>query len=214
MAHRSLICAHRGASAALPDNSVAAFEAAIDAGAHMIETDVRRAPNGDLVLSHDPLVEAGAGLVRLGELVALGAGRIMLDLELKEPGLGADVLAAVEPRPRGLIVTSFLPEALLEVHDLDPSVRTGLLVETGDALFERAADCHARILAPAVALVTPALLADADRLRSPLAVWTVNDEPTLARLVRDRRVGCVITDVPEVALRVQATATPPPATAF
>ena len=45
-----LICAHRGASAQLPDNSLAAFEAAIAVGADMIEADVRLHGN-TLVLS-------------------------------------------------------------------------------------------------------------------------------------------------------------------
>src|SRR5213595_2727584 len=49
----TLICAHRGDSAQLPDNSLAAFEAAIALGADMIEADVRLAGN-TLVLSHDP----------------------------------------------------------------------------------------------------------------------------------------------------------------
>lgn len=213
MAHRSLICAHRGASAAAPENTIAAFERAIALGADMIETDVRRRADGVLVLRHDPLDE-GRDDLPLAELLALARGRIMLDLELKEPGLEADVLAAAEPYPTGLIVTSFLPEVIETLHRLDPTVRTGLLVEDGDRLFERAAECHARIVAPALALVTPALLADADRLRSPLVVWTVNDPADLARLVRDRRVGCVITDLPDVAITVQRAATPPPATAF
>src|SRR6476661_10038100 len=53
----TLICAHRGASAQLPDNSLAAFEAAIAVGADMIEADVRLAGH-TLVLSHDPALAA------------------------------------------------------------------------------------------------------------------------------------------------------------
>jgi glycerophosphoryl diester phosphodiesterase len=196
MAHRTLICAHRGASAELPDNSIAAFEAAIAAGADMIETDVRRGTSGELVLAHDPVTGDDSPLVRLADLVSLAAGRIMLDLELKEPELEEELLAAVRPYPRGLLVTSFLPDVLARVHELDPTVRTGFLVDEGSDLFERAADCRARLVAPSIAILTPALLQEADRLRSPLAVWTVNDEATLKRLLADGRIGCVITDVP------------------
>jgi glycerophosphoryl diester phosphodiesterase len=59
----TLICAHRGASAQLPDNSLVAFEAAIAAGADMIEADVRRLADNTLVLSHDP-APAGSTPVR------------------------------------------------------------------------------------------------------------------------------------------------------
>ena len=196
MAHGTLICAHRGASADLPDNSIAAFDAAIEARADMIETDVRRGTGGELVLAHDPVTGDDAALVRLAELVSLAAGRITLDLELKEPGLEEELLAAARPYPRGLLVTSFLPDVLARVHELDPTVRTGLVVDEGCDVFERAADCRARVVAPSIAMLTPALLQEADRLRSPLVVWTVNDEATLTRLLADQRVGCVITDVP------------------
>ncbi len=205
MAHRSLICAHRGASASLPDNSLASFEAAITARADMIETDVRRGTTGDLVLSHDPVTGDDSRLVRLADLVSLAAGRIMLDLELKEVGLEIDTLAAATPHPRGLLVTSFLPEVLATVHGLDPTVRTGLLVDEGSDVFERAADCRARLVAPSIRMLTPALLQEADRLRSPLAVWTVNDDAALTRLIGDRRVGLLITDVPARAVELQRT---------
>ena len=66
----TLICAHRGASAQLPDNSLAAFEAAIAVGADMIEADVRRLADDTLVLSHDP-APAASTPVRLDDLVRL-----------------------------------------------------------------------------------------------------------------------------------------------
>ena len=210
MAHRTLICAHRGASASLPDNSLAAFEAAIAARADMIETDVRRGPGGELVLAHDPVDGSEDRLVGLDALITLSAGRIALDLELKDAGLEADVLAALSPRPRGLLITSFLPGVLRTIHDLDPSVRTGLLVEDGGDVFERAADCRARLVAPWIGMLTPALLQESDRLRSPLVVWTVNDDAEIARLCADRRVGCVITDMPARARQIQRAGRPRP----
>ena len=94
---RPAICAHRGASRAHPENSLAAFATAIEMGADMIETDVRRTPRGKLVLHHDPLgPRRPRGLVELAELVALADGRVALDVELKEAGddqfglMGAD----------------------------------------------------------------------------------------------------------------------------
>jgi len=49
------IVAHRGASIEAPENTLAAFAKAIEVGADMIEFDVRRAPDGRLVISHDPV---------------------------------------------------------------------------------------------------------------------------------------------------------------
>lgn len=48
------VCAHRGASVELPENSLQAFQRAIDLGADWIETDVCPTADGKLVLIHDP----------------------------------------------------------------------------------------------------------------------------------------------------------------
>ena len=50
---RSLVVAHRGASADQPENTLEAFDAAIDAGADVIELDVRLSSDGVPVVMHD-----------------------------------------------------------------------------------------------------------------------------------------------------------------
>ncbi|RDW70668.1 putative glycerophosphoryl diester phosphodiesterase protein [Aspergillus mulundensis] len=45
--------AHRGYSALFPENSMAAFRAAVEVGAHAIETDLHLSRDGVIVLSHD-----------------------------------------------------------------------------------------------------------------------------------------------------------------
>lgn len=74
------ICAHRGASATHPENTLAAFREAIRLGAHMIEFDVAMTKDGKLVLMHDATVDRttnGKGAVSdltLAELKGLDAG--------------------------------------------------------------------------------------------------------------------------------------------
>jgi glycerophosphoryl diester phosphodiesterase len=206
----TLICAHRGASAHLPDNSAEAFHSAIAMGAGAIETDVRRTPDGRIVLAHDPLpVDVPPGLVELTELVAIAAGRVRLDVELKEAGYEAEVLEALLPRPEGLLVSSFLPEVVAAVLAIDPTVRTGLILGPWDESpdrFARADECGAQVLVPHVDLLDDALRAEALRRDSRLVVWTVNDLPTLERVLADEAIGCVITDVPDVALALAGRA--------
>lgn len=57
MTRTPLIVGHRGASAAAPENTVAAFQMAIDAGADGIEFDVRLAKDGFPVVIHDATLE-------------------------------------------------------------------------------------------------------------------------------------------------------------
>ncbi|MEX0754404.1 MAG: glycerophosphodiester phosphodiesterase [Actinomycetota bacterium] len=77
---RPLVVAHRGASSTHPENTLPAFEAAIGAGAEIVEFDVRLTRDGVPVVLHDASVARttdGHGLVRnmdLAELKRLRAG--------------------------------------------------------------------------------------------------------------------------------------------
>jgi glycerophosphoryl diester phosphodiesterase len=107
------VTAHRGASAVAPENTLAAFRAAIDAGAGWIELDVQRLRDGRLVVLHDSdfmrmagdprrVTEIAAGDLAgidigrrfggqfaaeraplLEEAIALARGRVKLNVELK-----------------------------------------------------------------------------------------------------------------------------------
>jgi glycerophosphoryl diester phosphodiesterase len=56
MQRRKLVVAHRGDHAKAHENTVAAFQAAIDDGADAIELDVRRTADGRLVVHHDECI--------------------------------------------------------------------------------------------------------------------------------------------------------------
>ncbi|HEV8340522.1 MAG TPA: glycerophosphodiester phosphodiesterase family protein [bacterium] len=79
-APRPLIVAHRGASRAAPENTLAAFRTAVDLGADGVEFDVQRTADGALVVFHDATLERttnGRGPLRetrLADLKALDAG--------------------------------------------------------------------------------------------------------------------------------------------
>ncbi len=55
------IIAHRGAFAACPENTMIAFERALELGATGIETDVQISADGRLVLIHDETLQRTAG---------------------------------------------------------------------------------------------------------------------------------------------------------
>jgi glycerophosphoryl diester phosphodiesterase len=202
-----IICAHRGASAYLRDNSVEAFETALAMGAEMLEGDVRRDAAGTLVLAHDPMpAEQEEMRVPLADLIGLAAGRAALDIELKEAGCEADALALLSSRPEGLIVTSFMPEVVATVKSLDPGVRTGLIigdVAHGRDLFARADDCGADVLVAHISMLDRRLRRNAVKRDAALWVWTVNDRRRLSYLVADPIIECIITDVPDLALELR-----------
>jgi glycerophosphoryl diester phosphodiesterase len=194
----TLITAHRGASAIAPENSLEAFEKAIGLGADMVEFDVRRTADGVLVVVHDPLPpvrydELRPRPPRFEEVVDVCAGRIALDVELKEPGVEAEVLDVVDAASS--VVTSFLPDVVAAVKTLRPDVRAGLLLREGAAVpFSAPGD----FLAPHFTLVDRGLDVGSD-----LYVWTVNDEARLTRYLSDPRLTAVITDDPALAISLQ-----------
>jgi phosphatidylglycerol phospholipase C len=54
--------AHRGAKVDWPENTMAAFQGAVTAGAHAIETDVHLSSDGIAVISHDPSLKRCFGV--------------------------------------------------------------------------------------------------------------------------------------------------------
>ena len=77
----TLNVAHRGASALAPENTIAAFERAVELGADVIELDLHMSQGGELVVIHDDTLDRttdGSGPVHqrsLAELMRLDAGR-------------------------------------------------------------------------------------------------------------------------------------------
>ena len=70
MTNRPLVLGHRGASAAAPENTVAAFAKARELGADGVELDVRRSADGVLTVHHDPDV-AGVGAIAQATLAGI-----------------------------------------------------------------------------------------------------------------------------------------------
>src|SRR5690242_14995519 len=60
----TLVIAHRGASAYAPENTMPAFELAIEQQADMLELDVQRTADGALVIFHDATTERWDGQKR------------------------------------------------------------------------------------------------------------------------------------------------------
>lgn len=196
-----LIIAHRGACLEAPENTLAAFEKAIDAHADMLEFDVRRAPDGTLVISHDAVRGSGADLPTLDETLRITKGRIQLDVELKESGCEGDVCGLLlEYFPlTEFCITSFLPNVLHDIRSVHPNVRTGLIFAVwNDSVRETYRSSDVDLL-----VAHHSVLKEAERLGKPLFFWTV-DEPALMRtLLTHPLVEGIVTNDPRrgVSLR-------------
>ena len=192
------IVAHRGASREAPENTLAAFSKAIEIGADMIEFDVRRAHDGTLVISHDPIRGSRGKLPTLEDTLRLTQGRIQLDVELKEPDCEQDAIdLLVRHIPQSdFCITSFLAPALRATRAIHPGIRTGLIF----AVWNRAiASADVDFLVPHYRV-----LAKAEKIGKPLIVWTVDDPKLTRRLLQRPLVEAIVTNDPRQALALRA----------
>ena len=144
---RPQVIAHRGSRATHAENSWAAFEAAVGAGADAIECDVQSTRDGVLLIRHDlalgqrPLAECSAaevdaqepGLVRLADLLEWAPrSNIGLLIELKDPGIALRVgaLVATSHWHDRITIGGFHGPALAALKARTPDVRTSLMLGT------------------------------------------------------------------------------------
>jgi glycerophosphoryl diester phosphodiesterase len=122
---RPLVIAHRGFSAKAPENTLASYQLAIDAGAQMAECDVRLTKDGVPVLLHDADLErttgvagklaqrtlaeireldagswkapefAGQRIPTLAEALELTNGRLRFVIEIKDKGIEKQVVEVI-----------------------------------------------------------------------------------------------------------------------
>ena len=109
------------------------------------EFDVRLSADGQAVIGHDASI-GGMNVERtaakslamptLEDVLRQFAHRAFLDIELKVTGLERQTLASLlkHPPQRGYVVSSFLPEVLRAMHDLDPAMALGFLCDAKDQL--------------------------------------------------------------------------------
>jgi glycerophosphoryl diester phosphodiesterase len=221
--NRKLVIAHRGVHDGAAENSIRSFATAIDVGADMIEFDVRLTSDGEMIAFHDSHVKGipvgqltraqitsatGAEPPLLEEVLGLCAGRIGLDVELKEGGYVNRVTGALRSTMDlgQVVITSFLPEVVEEAKSLLPKVRTGLLVGARNLYpIGTATQIGADYLAPHVNLARMGVLRRAAQAGLPCLVWTANSDALIRAFAADPRVAGIITDRAERALQLVAT---------
>jgi len=199
---------HRGARASrhIPENSLASFELCLEQGCDGFEFDVRLSGDGQAVICHDATV-AGMeianspaevlSLPTLKDVLRQFASRAFLDIELKVAGLEALTLAELRKYPpqNGYVVSSFLPEVLAAVCDLDPAIPLGFLCETHDQVRDWR-QLTAEWMIPQFELVDREFVERVHAAGKKVMVWTVN-HPGWMREFAEWGVDGIISDETE-----------------
>jgi glycerophosphoryl diester phosphodiesterase len=165
--------------------------------------------------------ELGAEALTLDELLDITARRVGLHLDLKETGYEAEVVTTVLARsPLDRLVITSDDAAVGAIKETFPQVRAGLSLGEDlegaspwitaevrlSELFprRRLQRCHADFVAVHRRLAQLNVLRYCEREGFQAWVWTVDEEPDIARFLPDPRVATLITDRPDIALRLRS----------
>ncbi|MCA1057550.1 glycerophosphodiester phosphodiesterase [Rossellomorea aquimaris] len=232
--------AHRGVSGEAPENTLAAFKAAAESGAHGIELDVQLSKDGHIVVIHDETIDRttnGTGYVKdmtweqlrtydagswfhssfqgesipsleeVLDVVTAHHDSMIINIELKNdqidyPQLEEKVLELLNEKgmKEQTIISSFNPESIKKVRQLDSDIETAFLFE----------GIPANILDRTKPLQVNALHCDASFAQSPtgrivmdmgmpLRVFTINTMEEF-QLLKKANVSVVMTDYPGLFL--------------
>lgn len=215
---RPLLLGHRGARYYAPENTVAAFDLALQHGCDGFEFDVRRTADAQAVICHDPKL-AGRTIAksRYADLAARGpapclpdvlrafAARAFLDIELKVAGLeDATVeLLRMHPPARGFFVSSFLPGVVDHLHGIGANLPLGLICNTQRQLAGwTSVPVSALFLERG--LVTSSLIDALHDAGKQVFVWTVNREREM-RQFAELGVDGIISDDTQLLARTLAS---------
>lgn len=214
--------AHRGASAYEPENTLRSFERAIELKADMIELDVRQSIDGHLVVMHDDTVDrttdstglvslktlselkelnAGKGekIPTLDEVIELGRDRAKLVIELKENGCEDKVVDLIHKNnlTDEVFIVSFKPNRLKMIKELEPNLKTGLIIFASIDPVRLAKNCGADVVAPFRWFITKGLVERARRNGLYTFTWTV-DDTLKAHGLRNKGVSGIVTNKPDI----------------
>ena len=209
---RPLVISHAACGGHAPENTLQGIRTAIELGSEATEIDVQASSDGVPVLMHDFTVDrttGGEGAVAdltLDELRALDAGgepvptlaevlditkgKVLLVMEIKQPGIEEQVSRVVSGAEAvgDVMCWSFLPNALEGMRAADPRIPCALLVAPEDVgnwpvMRERALSIGAQGVSVFFLGIYERIAEDCRRSGLALYSWTADQPEQIAKLI-------------------------------
>lgn len=216
---------HRGARQYGPENTLAAFDLALQHSADGFEFDVRATRDRRSILCHDPkfhrLVIRRHTLKQLRnacnrpserppslEQVLARYGRsAFLNIEVKVRGIEELVAQAVErARPQRYFISSFLPSVIRKLHELDSSLVLGALAQSRWQL-RRWKVLPVSYVVPHYHLLSRRLVEKLHAADKTVITWTVNKRRQMLRAAQ-MGVDGIISDDTKLLVEVLGRRSP------
>ena len=151
----------------------------LSSGADFVEVDIRRTPEGVIVLAHDPL-EPGRRYPTFDELLRALPDGVGLHVDLKEKGFELELMSKA---PEKVVVTPDFRESAEIIKRHHAHVRVSPI----DFVTLDQAQANERSL----------------NQGKPIWVWTVDDRRLMERFMRDPRIEAIITNRPDLAIKLR-----------
>jgi glycerophosphoryl diester phosphodiesterase len=214
------IYAHRGYSSAFPENTLAAFQGALNLGVYGVELDIHLSADGVPVVIHDDDLDRttnatgpvtsksvaelaaldaghGRGVPTFEEVVQLADSRLHFDIEIKGTRCEQGVLDVLARYPNTIAaISSFDWDALATLRALAPDQELWVLT---DSITEEAISTAQQLSATTLAVdhisLSESSMKCATAAGLQVMAWTVNSQQEANRL-RDLGVVAICTDDP------------------
>lgn len=222
MEKKVLIFAHRGASILAPENTMKAFQKAIDLKADYIEFDVRETKDGELVIIHDDNVERitgvkgkvkymnlrelkkldfgeGEKIPTLKELINFAGGKIGFQCEIKVKGIAEKIVEQFREANLidSVIISSFIHDELLEVKKHAPEIKLAPLVFgiKKKKMIREAIKNNYHAIHPFYKFINQKFLNQAHENNIKINTWTVDSKNQIKKLIEMGIDGIITNDV-------------------
>ena len=225
------IISHRGrTSRKSVDNTLESINNAIDLNVDMVEVDIRRTKDSQIVCFHDPniedkylrdldyseIIEIDSQIPTLEQVLWSAKGKIGIEIELKEIGYELEVVSIARDyfNYDNFVLKSFHPQVVKRVKEIDQKISTGLLLGSAFSLeqlfltIKEAFTCNnfkqsnADFISPYYKIFEAGWFSRFTRNNVPVQVWTVNDVESIRTLI-NQQVHSIVTDIPEVAIGIR-----------
>ncbi len=222
---RPLVISHRACGGHAPENTLQGVRTAIELGAEAVEIDVQSSADGVPVLMHDFTVDRvtnGEGAVAdltldqlrgleaggepvptLAEVLDVTKGKVLLVMEIKQPGIEEQVSSVVSAADAvgDVMCWSFLPNALEGMRAADPRIPAALLVApegigNWPVMRERALSIGAQGVSVFFLGIDERITEDCRRSGLALYAWTANEPEQISKLIA-QGVDGICSDYPD-----------------
>lgn len=216
--------AHRGASGYEPENTLAAFQAAVALGVDMVELDIRVCKTGQAVVVHDKFIESkkiqlkhlslhalqnlhtahGEKIPTLTEALTVIPTNVKVNIDIKDTKATKQVVEVIENfvkkgrRYVDFLITTYDPTMLFRINRLNDMIPTSLLVFFLPTAMIKLAARFQNTVSVQLKLthVSRKTVALAHQFGLQVFAWVANNPEEIKRL-KAIHVDGIITDFPD-----------------